>query len=69
MEDKIKIIQDLVDRCEKCKLDECINCEISWIEVQIIKKEKEDNHKWYWKGDIINFKMKELKDRDERNRI
>ena len=27
-------------------VDECINCEISWIEVQIIKKEKEDNHKW-----------------------
>ena len=38
MEDKIKIIQDLVDRCEKCKLDECINCEISWIEVQVIKE-------------------------------
>ena len=35
MEDKI--IQNLVDRCEKCKLDECINCEISWIEVQVIK--------------------------------
>lgn len=38
MEDKIKIIQDLVDKCEKCKLNECINCEISWIEVQIIKE-------------------------------
>ena len=35
MEDKI--IQNLVDRCEKCKLDECINCEIRWIEVQVIK--------------------------------
>lgn len=33
---------DLVDRCEKCKLNECINCEIS-----IVKKEKEGNHKWY----------------------
>ena len=38
MEDKIKIIQDLVDRCEKCQLNECINCEIRWIEVQVIKE-------------------------------
>ena len=45
MEDKIKIIQDLVDRCEKCQLNECINCEISWIEVQVIKVLLKKNHK------------------------
>lgn len=36
--DSIKIIEKLINRCEECKLKECINCEISWTEVEAIKK-------------------------------
>lgn len=36
--DYIKIIEKLINRCEECKLKECINCEISWTEVEAIKK-------------------------------
>ena len=36
--DYIEIIEKLITRCEKCKLKECINCEISWTEVEAIKK-------------------------------
>lgn len=34
----IKTIEKLITRCEECKLKECINCEISWTEVEAIKK-------------------------------
>ena len=30
-------IQRLIDRCDKCDLTECINCEISWTEIQALK--------------------------------
>lgn len=30
-------LQRLIDRCDKCDLAECINCEISWTEVQALK--------------------------------
>jgi len=33
-----KSIIKLIEKCDNCKLNECINCEISWAEVQEIKK-------------------------------
>ena len=47
-------LQRLIDRCDKCDLAECINCEISWTEVQALKglldkynnlKEIEEEHR------------------------
>jgi len=37
MEEDIKRIKDLIETCKECKLHECINCEISWTEVQAIE--------------------------------
>lgn len=31
-------IENLIKKCKECKLNECINCEISWTEIQEIKK-------------------------------
>ena len=33
-----ELLEKLVKRCDDCDLFECINCEISWTEVQEIKK-------------------------------
>ena len=30
---------DLIERCDKCKLSECFNCEHSWADVQEIKEQ------------------------------
>lgn len=38
MEKCDKTIIKLIGKCDKCKAFECINCEISWNEVQEIKK-------------------------------
>lgn len=38
MEEEIKELQKLINRCEECWLKECINCEINWTQVQAIKK-------------------------------
>jgi len=33
----IEVLERLLKRCNECKLSECINCEISWNEVQVIE--------------------------------
>lgn len=38
MKQDIEKIENLIKKCDKCKLKECINCEISWDEVQAIKR-------------------------------
>ena len=38
MKQDIEKIENLIKKCDKCKLKECINCEISWNEVQAIKR-------------------------------
>lgn len=38
MEKCDKSIIKLIEKCDNCKLNECINCEISYIEIQEIKK-------------------------------
>lgn len=38
MEEDIKKIEQIIERCDQCKFHECINCEICWNEVQAIKR-------------------------------
>lgn len=38
MEEEIKELQKLIDRCEDCGFAACENCEINWTQVQAIKK-------------------------------
>ena len=35
---EIEVIERLIDRCNACKLNQCENCEINWVEVQAIGK-------------------------------
>lgn len=37
MEEKINMIEDLIQRCEECKFVACEQCEINWNNVQAIK--------------------------------
>lgn len=37
MEKDIKRIENLIKRCNQCKLNECITCDICWSEVQAIE--------------------------------
>lgn len=46
----IKIIEKLIKKCENCKLNECVNCEISWEEMGAIKeliKSEKFYKEWY----------------------
>lgn len=42
-------VKKLIERCDKCDLKQCENCEISWSEVQalknLLKAYKEDEEK------------------------
>lgn len=51
-------LEDLIKRCEKCEEHECINCEISWNQVQEIKKliQKEENLIKYLEDEITRIK-------------
>ena len=37
MEQDIKKIECLIERCNQCKLNACITCDICWSEVQSIE--------------------------------
>lgn len=37
MEEEIKRIECLIERCKQCKLNACITCDICWSEVQAIE--------------------------------
>lgn len=37
-DEDIKILENLIKKCDKCNLNECINCEICYTQVQSIKK-------------------------------
>ena len=37
IEKDIKQVESLIKKCDGCKLNECINCEINWTEIQSIK--------------------------------
>ena len=66
MEEDIKRIECLIERCKQCKLNACITCDICWSEVQAIEnivkryKELEEENKqlqafgdFYMKNDYI----------------
>ena len=38
MEEDIKRIEYLIERCNECKTNACITCDICWSEVQAIKE-------------------------------
>ena len=75
MEEDIKRIESLIKKCNECKLKECINCEISWNEVQaienILKKHQELQDEYFWQQvrirneyiptSLIKEKIEELK--------
>lgn len=37
MEEELKRIECLIERCKQCKLNACITCDICWSEVQAIE--------------------------------
>ena len=41
----IKTIEQLIDKCKNCTLQECINCEINYNQVQAIKNLLKENKK------------------------
>lgn len=55
----IEEVENLIKRCDECKLKECINCETNWTEVTSIKRIVDSYKKV----------LKELKDLQEYKRI
>lgn len=65
IEQDIEKVEKLIKKCDECKLNECINCEISWTEIdsvrRLIDRYKEQN-------DIIktaNIAIKDLQEKLE----
>lgn len=56
IKEDIEKVENLIKRCDECKLKECINCETNWTEVTSIKR-------------IVDSYKKELKDLQEYKRI
>ena len=59
IEEDIEKVENLIKRCDECKLKECINCETNWTEVTSIKRIVDSYKKV----------LKELKDLQEYKRI
>ena len=38
MEEDIKRVENLIKKCDECKLKECINCEISWTDIVAVRR-------------------------------
>lgn len=38
IEQDIEKVEKLIKKCDECKLNECINCEISWTEIDSVRK-------------------------------
>lgn len=59
IKEDIEKVENLIKRCDECKLKECINCETNWTEVTSIKRIVDSYKKV----------LKELKDLQEYKRI
>ena len=53
----------LIKECDECKLNECINCEISWTEVDSIKKITDEYKKILKMNEVLLKENKELKNK------
>ena len=51
----------LIKKCDECKLNECINCEISWTEVVSIKKITDEYKKVLKMNEVLLKENEELK--------
>ena len=57
----IQEVDKLIKKCDECKLNECINCEISWTEVISIKKITDEYKKILKMNEVLLKENKELK--------
>lgn len=57
----IQEVDKLIKKCDECKLNECINCEISWTEVVSIKKITDEYKKILKMNEVLLKENKELK--------
>lgn len=57
-------IQEMIKKCDECKLPECIQCEYSWSDVQEIKEEVKkilpQDKKLEWNVLAYNFNTNEI---------
>lgn len=59
----IQEVDKLIKKCDECKLNECINCEISWTEVVSIKKITDEYKKILKMNEVLLKENKELKNK------
>lgn len=59
----IQEVDKLIKKCDECKLNECINCEISWTEVISIKKITDEYKKILKMNEVLLKENKELKNK------
>ena len=57
----IQEVDKLIKKCDECKLNACINCEISWTEVVSIKKITDEYKKILKMNEVLLKENKELK--------
>lgn len=59
----IQEVDKLIKKCDECKLNECINCKISWTEVVSIKKITDEYKKILKMNEVLLKENKELKNK------
>lgn len=61
----IQEVDELIKKCDECKLNECINCEISWTEVVSIKKITDEYKKILKMNEVLLKENEILKEEKE----
>ena len=60
MEENIKRVEQLIERCKQCKSNACITCDICWSEVQAIEnllKGYKELEEYYEEQNEVNAKF------------
>lgn len=57
----IQKVDKLIKKCDECKLNECINCEISWTEVVSIKKITDEYKKVLKMNEVLLKENEEIR--------